>query len=284
MTTVLIAAHNEEAVIGRTLDGLLAGGSPEPLRVIVAANGCTDNTVSVVGSRPVEVVEVAAAGKAAALNAAERRATGYPRIYLDADIRLDKCAIERLSDSLRANPDDTAPRPLVAVPTRAVDVSRSCRCVRMYYRIHALHPSYATALFGRGAVAISEAGRARFADFPEVIADDLFLDSLFDTSEAIHLDDVVSVVEAVTSTRLLLRRLARVRRGNKQLRAADRTGRVRPAAGTRWLVAAVRADPVLAPAAAVYVGLTVIAEARARWGSRSWGSERAASATEGVIG
>ncbi|MFC6705700.1 glycosyltransferase [Flexivirga alba] len=273
MTTVLIAAHNEEAVIGGTLDGLLTGGSAESLEVIVAANGCTDGTVTVARRRSVEVVEVAAAGKAAALNAAERRATGYPRVYLDADIQLDKAAIERLSESLRPAPGDSG-RPLVAVPARTVDVSASSRWVRMYYRVHALHPSYATGLFGRGAVAVSEAGRARFAEFPEVIADDLFLDSLFDETEARHLDDVVSVVVAVRSTRSLVRRLARVRRGNAQLRAADSAGVVRQAVGVRWLTAAVRADPALALATAVYVAVTVVAEARARWGRGHWESER----------
>lgn len=283
MTTVLIAAHNEGAVIGRTLDGLLAGGAAEPLQVVVAANGCTDDTVAVARQRRVEVVEVADAGKTPALNAAERRATGYPRVYLDADIQLDKEAIERLSDSLRtaeAVPGSTA---LAAVPARTVDASASSRPVRMYYRVHARHPSYATGLFGRGAVAVSEAGRARFTEFPDVISDDLFLDSLFDESETLHLEDVVSVVVAVPCLRSLLRRLARVRRGNAQLRAADPVGRVRRAEGLRWLVASVRTEPSLAPAAVVYVGVTVIAEAMARRGGSGWGSERFRPAT-GTVG
>lgn len=274
MTTVLIAAHNEEAVLGQTLDGLLDGDAAAPLEVIVAANGCTDRTVSVAGSRHVTVVEVPSAGKAAALNAAERRATGYPRIYLDADVRLDKAAVERLSEALRAGTEKPRRVALVAVPTRVVDASASSVAVRMYYRVHTLHPAYATGIFGRGAIAVSETGRRRFAAFPEVIADDLFLDSLFDDSEAAHLDDVTSVVVAAASMAALLRRLARVRRGNAQLRGDDAGGRVRQRTGLRWLLDAIRADRSLMPAAVVYVAVTVVAEARARWCDSRWESER----------
>lgn len=274
MTTVLIAAHNEETVIGQTLDALLAGDSTEPLQIIVAANGCTDGTVPIAGRRPVEVVEVAAPGKATALNAAELRATGYPRVYLDADIQLDKDAIEQLAGSLRSVSEKSGRNVLAAVPARVVDTSASSRWVRMYYRVHAFHPAYASGLFGRGVVVLSEVGRERFAEFPQVIADDLFLDSLFDESETAHVDEVVSIVIAVPSMRALLCRLARVRRGNTELRAADSAGRVRRSAGIGWLFATMKTHPSLAPAAAVYIGVTLFAEARSRWGRAGWGAER----------
>ena len=59
--------------------------------------------------------------------------------------------------------------------------------------------------------------------------------------------DVVSVVGAPSSTRVLLRRLARVRRGNRELRASAPTGAAaRPAEGLGWLLEAVRRDPRLA--------------------------------------
>ncbi|WP_446664595.1 glycosyltransferase [Flexivirga sp. B27] len=283
MTTVLIAAYNEEAVIGRTLDRLLVGGSADPLHIIVAANGCNDATVSVASRRPVEVVEVDEAGKAAALNAAERAADEYPRIYLDADVQLDKPAVERLSDAVRGMDDEGRPSSLAAVPSRFVDTSASSRLVRMYYRINALHPSYSSGLFGRGAVAISAAGRGRFGKFPEVIADDLFLDSLFEPSEIAHVDDVVSVVAAAPSARSLLRRLARVRRGNAQLRATHPGSGVRESVGLGWLRAAVGERPTLIPSATVYVALTVLAEARARWGQVPWDDRRSIRARAGTV-
>ena len=89
MTSVIIAAYNEAAVIGRNLDRLLAGAAPGELEVIVVANGCVDETVAVASARDVRVLDLPAPGKAAALNAGDAVATSTPRVYLDADIAHD---------------------------------------------------------------------------------------------------------------------------------------------------------------------------------------------------
>ncbi|MBB2890147.1 glycosyltransferase [Flexivirga oryzae] len=284
MTTVLIAAHNEAGIIGRTLDGLLNEGGDSSIRVVVAANGCTDDTAAVARRRHVEVVEVAEPGKAAALNAAEHGLIGYPRVYLDADVNLTRSAVEQLTRALRSVDDDSSqPAVLATVPARRVDASGSTVLVRMYYAVNARHPAYQTGLFGRGAIALSEDGRRRFTEFPEIIADDLFLDSLFGPGETAEVDNVVSVVRAVRSTRDLVRRLARVRRGNAQLRAADATGQVRRAMGPGWLVAAARTDPRIIPGALVYAAITIAAEVQSRWGGDGWGADRSTSDAEAAV-
>jgi glycosyltransferase involved in cell wall biosynthesis len=84
VVSVIIAAHNEEAVIGGCLEALAR--EQLPLQVIVSANGCTDATAELARSMHATVVERAEAGKAGALNAAELVAEEFPRIYLDADI------------------------------------------------------------------------------------------------------------------------------------------------------------------------------------------------------
>jgi glycosyltransferase involved in cell wall biosynthesis len=72
--SVVVAAHNEAAVIDRCLASLVAPG----VQVIVAANGCTDDTAAIARRTPgVEVVELATPSKIAALNAGDARATGY---------------------------------------------------------------------------------------------------------------------------------------------------------------------------------------------------------------
>src|SRR5690606_41249722 len=87
--SVVIAAHNEAPVIGRTLRTLLAGAEPGSLDITVVANGCTDQTARVAAAVPgVRVVELAAASKPAALNAGDRAAIGCPRAYLDAAIHV----------------------------------------------------------------------------------------------------------------------------------------------------------------------------------------------------
>ncbi len=64
MTSVVIAAHNEAAVIERCLASLLADAASGEFDVIVVANGCTDNTARLAERRPgVRVVEIPEASK-----------------------------------------------------------------------------------------------------------------------------------------------------------------------------------------------------------------------------
>ena len=44
VASVVIAAHNEAAVLGRCLRGLLADAEPGEFDVVVVPNGCTDAT------------------------------------------------------------------------------------------------------------------------------------------------------------------------------------------------------------------------------------------------
>ncbi len=88
--SVLIPAHNEAAVIVRCLDALFDGVEPGRLEVVVACNGCTDDTARLARSagHAVSVVELPQASKAGALRAGEQMLTVFPRLYLDADIVL----------------------------------------------------------------------------------------------------------------------------------------------------------------------------------------------------
>ena len=64
MTAIIIAAHDEEAVIGRCLDAIQQTAADDEFEVIVVANGCTDGTVAQAESRKVRVIELADPGKA----------------------------------------------------------------------------------------------------------------------------------------------------------------------------------------------------------------------------
>jgi cellulose synthase/poly-beta-1,6-N-acetylglucosamine synthase-like glycosyltransferase len=67
--TVLIPAHDEEAVLGRTLDSL-AGQTRTPDRVVVIADNCTDRTEEIARERGLEVITTVGNSekKAGALN------------------------------------------------------------------------------------------------------------------------------------------------------------------------------------------------------------------------
>jgi glycosyltransferase involved in cell wall biosynthesis len=266
--SVVIAAHNEAAVIDETLRTLLAGTPPGTLDVTVVANGCTDDTARRAAAVPgVRVLELPVAGKPAALNAGDAAAVGFPRVYLDADIRITAGAVGTVARALDTH--------LAAVPGRELVLSGRPLLVRAYYAVHSRLPALRSGLFGRGMIAISEAGRARFAEFPDVIADDLFLDSLFADPEKCEVTEVCSRVATPLRTRDLVRRLTRVRAGNAALRAGPTAPGARPAARLSWLRDVVLPRPWLAPAAACYVGLTLTAALLARRRSRAttWGRD-----------
>jgi len=273
LVSIIVAAHNEEKILGATLDTLVSG-SPD-CEIIVVPNGCTDRTADVARSRPgVVVVEVEQGGKPLALNAGEAVATSFPRIYLDADIQVPAGGVAALAAAL------DQPGVLAAVPHRVLDTAGRPWPVRAYFAINERLPVFREGLFGRGMIALSAQGRARFGEFPTMVADDLFIDSLFEKAEKTHVRSVAVTVETPFSTGDLLRRLVRVRRGNAAMRAAGATGQVeasvRPADRWSWLRDVVAREPRLAPAGLVYAAITVVAALRARRGpltAMTWGRD-----------
>lgn len=270
MVSVVIAAHNEESVIGACLDALSSQLDSPPLQVIVSANGCSDRTAQVALERGVTVIDRAEAGKARALNAADLVASAFPRLYLDADIILPKDAVAQV---LRGFESSSAT--LAVAPRRRMDTAGRPLLVRAYYAINDRLPAFTGSLFGRGLMALSEGGRSRFDQFPLMIADDLFIDSLFTDGEKAAADLEV-VVEAPHRTRDLVARLVRVRRGNSQMRMEDLSGvaqvNVRASDRWAWLRDVVVPEPHLVFAAVPYVAITAIAEVLARRArSDGWG-------------
>lgn len=282
MTSIVIAAHNEAAVIGRCLAALRAAAGGADLDITVVANGCDDATAAVAAAVDgVRVLEVPEPGKSGALNLGDAVARGFPRAYLDADIVVSGGGLVDLCTAL------TRPGgPLAVVPRRRLVLTGRPWTVRAYFAVHDRLPAHRSGLFGRGLVVLSAEGRARFDRFPSVIADDLFLDSLFTAAEKQVVETAEVWVETPRRGTDLLRRLVRVRRGNAALRAAslsgDVPGAVRPARRLSWLVDVALPRPWLWPSAVVYAGFTVVAGLRARRPARgdAWG--RDASTREGI--
>lgn len=288
--SIVIAAHNEEAVIGRCLDSIMGDAHQDEFEVTVVANGCVDETAAEARRRPgIRVLETPTPGKSNALNIGDAATSGFPRFYLDADIIVNATGLRRLATALidqGRQPVSREPTILAVVPARRLSVTGRPVLVKAYFTINSRLPAYRNALFGRGLIGITAAGRARFDTFPEMIADDLFLDSLFSESERCEVSSVETIVETPWRTSDLVRRLARVRRGNAAMRAASTRGEVgatvRGADRLSFLRDIVLPDPRLIPAAAVYVALSlwaaVLANLRSsRNGWRTDNSTRRAS-------
>lgn len=275
--TIIIAAHNEEAVIGRTLDALADVRSVGDLRVIVVCNGCTDNTAQVAGARSgVIVVDLDVASKIAALREGDRHAAAGPRIYLDADIVLtDRAARDVVATLSRGA--------LAARPRHRFDTSRSSAIVTSWYRIRERLPSISSALWGAGCYALSVDGRARFDEFPDVVSDDLFIDSLFTADDVVILDTDPVVVTAPRRLKGLISILRRSYRTQSEV--VDGEGSAAGLSqGQRGQVADIRAllrrEPSRIGDVVVYVAVVAYARMRARRarGPQAW--ERDASSRE----
>jgi glycosyltransferase involved in cell wall biosynthesis len=263
VTSIIIPAHNEGTRLGANLTLLTDGVSAEEFEIIVVANGCTDNTVNIAKSFPgVRVIDLPEAGKAGALRAGDEAATRLARIYLDADIPLAAAEARALATAI------SQPGAFAATGRRRVVTKGSGLPVRAYYAVNRRLPVFKDGLFGRGVIALSAAGRARFGEFPTMIADDLFLDSLFESHEKRHLDEVVTTVTAPRSTVQLVRRLARVRSGNRSMREISAA---RPASQSSWLRHVVLPRPWLWPAGVCYAVVTVSAEVMSRRTTLTWG-------------
>jgi glycosyltransferase involved in cell wall biosynthesis len=108
--SVIVAAHDEEDVIERRVENLLALDYPaDQLRIVVASDGSTDRTNEIVRalasrSQHVELLECERAGKATAQNTAVARTGSEVVAFSDANSRWEPDALRALVRSF-ADPD-----------------------------------------------------------------------------------------------------------------------------------------------------------------------------------
>lgn len=213
--SIIVPAWNEASVIGRTLD-VLADGLDPSVRVIVSCNGCTDGTEDVVrrSGHDVELLELGPVGKPGAIRAAEAVAPRGPRVYLDADIALPGSSATAVLNSLAGGA-------IAARPPARYDVDGASWPVRSYVAVRAEIPSITDALHGAGVYGLSVDARSRFGEFPDLVADDLFVDRIVQRDEVLIADCEPVVVRVPRTSRALVATLARVYRGNRQLADTD---------------------------------------------------------------
>ena len=175
------------AHIGTCLSAVLASTGPAQAQIIVVANGCADDTVKIAQSFAgsvkekgwtLDVLDLPAIGKLAALNAADARAHFGMRAYLDADVIIDRDLMAQISDTLSTD----APR--YASGTLRLTTAKSWAS-RAYGRIYAQVPFVTHGVPGAGIFAVNAAGRARWQDFPQIISDDTFVRLSFAPQERI---------------------------------------------------------------------------------------------------
>ncbi|AHD01690.1 glycosyltransferase family 2 protein [Leisingera methylohalidivorans] len=207
--SVLIPAHDEAEYIAGCLQAVFAS-DPLPAgmaaEVLVLANGCRDETAALArAQRPpagwdLRVLELPEAGKLGALNAGDAAARGDLLIYLDADVAVSPALIPQIAAALAQE------GPLYASGCPQVALARST-VTRAYARFWNRLPFVTGGVPGFGVFAMNRAGRQRWGDWPDIIADDIFARLNFAPSERVKVPAVYSwpMVEG-------FRNLVRVRR------------------------------------------------------------------------
>lgn len=218
---VIIPAHNEERVIERCLKAVYAG-APDDARpeVIVAANGCSDKTVAIARSAAPDalVLDLPVGSKTAAINAANRTATHFPRIFLDADVECSYHSLAALAEALHE------PGIMTAAPSIRLDLSRCNAMMQAYYRAWLRQPYAKAGKGGAGCYGLSRDALANVGEFPPIIGDDIWIHTRFpdEAKRYISHDNkgrpVFSVVHPPRTVREQLRVEARRQNGNAEVR------------------------------------------------------------------
>lgn len=228
---VIVPAHNEEAVIRRCLNAVLFGADPgRPPEIIVVANGCTDRTVDIAKATVpfATVLDLPTGSKTAAMNAGNHVATVAPRFFLDADIECDFRSLRATADIMRHEGI------LAATPELKIDYTQCDPWVRAYYRVWTRLPYVRNRLLGSGLYGLSADGLALVGEFPDVIADDLWVRNIIphDSRRAVGKDasgqEVYFLVRPPRSFREHVKIEERRYRGNRQLQREEKfSGSVR---------------------------------------------------------
>lgn len=279
MPSVVIPAYNEARGIERTIRAVLADGVDD-LVVVVVANACRDDTAARARAfgGSVRVIETEQGGKANALNLGERhlREHGldrFPRLFLDGDIELRPGALRALVASARRQ----GPRVVAATPE--FDTAGCSLLVRLYFGAERFNPYHLTgAPNGSGTYCVNAEGRARWGAFPEVLADDGFVERQFSASEreTVHGANAVAVVRVPRTLSALRRVAARVRLGTAEL---DRIAPLRAdqlAAGGTFgsVLRSVSTRPLLWPSMLVWTALKFAERVESRRVAHKQGAER----------
>ncbi|TDQ05528.1 glycosyl transferase family 2 [Labedaea rhizosphaerae] len=274
MASVVIAAHNEEAVIGRCLDVLTGTAEPGELDVVVVANGCADRTALVARDRDdVVVIETPEPGKSNAIALGDQVCRTFPRLYLDADVDLDTESVRAL---VKAAAEDGV---LAAAPVAHYDLAATGPVAKRFHTVLETLIGERRMLAGAGVYLVTEAGHERVFPMPEVLSDDGWVDRSFTGAERVRVAGARSVVRPARTVGAVVRRRARVRLGNRQL---DRLGRPadEPRLGLGELVRHVRAGRVPVLDAGCFLTVLLADRVLTRWRAlRNRGSQWSADRT-----
>ena len=226
--SVIVAAHNEEALIGSKVRNIDASDYPsEAIEIIVASDGSTDRTVTAARRAGADkVLDLERVGKIVALNRAVEEASGEILVFTDADSRFETTTLRTLVSNF------VAPQ-VAAAAAREVHIAHQAdgsvaRGESLYWR----YEQWIKRLEDRVGSTVSASGRLyairRSVFTPTAVTtgtDDFLISTKAITAgQRLVFDEWARVlVDAPSGARAELRRKVRVM--NRGLRAAISLGR-----------------------------------------------------------
>ena len=181
VATILIPAHNEATVIGRTLLHMSRGLCRKAFRILLIANGCSDATTAKARSvlPDLEIIETTEAGKCNALNLGfERADKTAPLVCVDADLDVTAESLTALVATLNRT------GAMAACGKMDVRTDQATSIVRSYYRGWRTNPYFDQGKFG-GLFALSAQAAMRIFPLPKITADDEYIRRSFSHDERV---------------------------------------------------------------------------------------------------
>ena len=179
----------------------------------MVCNGCTDTTAELARRAGpwATVLELEEPSKTAALQAGDEAVQAFPRLYLDGDITIKADGVRRLRQYLlEAELEGVAPTP-------RYEMADATPIVRSHYRWWTAMQATSKVLTSSGAIMVRADVRRRFDQWPNVLADDYFLDGVINLDAKGRLDDVTVTVRPPRRFTECVSRRARVWGGNREV-------------------------------------------------------------------
>jgi len=211
--SIIVPVCNEAFALAQSAPLLLAG-LPDSVEVLYVCNGCTDGSATLLRSyrdHRVQVIELEAAGKAAALSEGERHATIFPRFYVDADVHISGSDLMLLAN--RLGEEDVE----LVSPALSFDETGCSFLARAANRIWLRLPYARTSAFQQ-VIGISKAGRARWGAFPDITADDSYIYSQVPTERCELVRTVIAKVRPPANLPSLIGVRMRILKGLDELK------------------------------------------------------------------
>jgi glycosyltransferase involved in cell wall biosynthesis len=186
--SIIVPVHNEASVLRHTQTHILDGLNPGALLIYVC-NGCSDKSAeilrSMAGNRAI-VLETASAGKPNAIRLGEKAAGGvFPRFYVDADVTFEGAKFDLLAKELRDEVELVSPR-------NELDTQGCSFAARSIASIWSSLPFFVDSSF-RAVIGVSQSGRSRWGDLPDVMADDTYMAMQVPSQNRKIIRDVASI-------------------------------------------------------------------------------------------